>query len=281
METDGQTAILIDYLSISKPGLELSGTNEVAAYLYDYDGCEKWDDFPVPTGYKYAIRNEIGAIGASGRKGQGTLFTWSGSALKKANALTIGETALLNDWRITRIDLTIDFVGFWTTVTDYREEFDNGQVLTKAKRYREIKSDNGGHTLYLGAWTSERFMRIYNKTASEARFLDSKTIPQNWLRVELVLRDNHAKSGFSYIVHSGLRVAIPALLRGYADFVNIEEYVGSADKPAYTSGIVRKDNDKQRWLLEQVYPTLVRELQKDKEFQNKFMGLLVKALGIS
>lgn len=279
MKSEQSVEILIDYITITKPGLELHGEREIGMLLHDYDGREKYESTSAPRGYRFAVRNDIGAIGASGRKEQGTLLSWSGSALKQTNALTIGELAISNDWRVTRLDCTVDFLGYETLVSDYQQELEHGQANTQAREPREIKDPKGGHTLYIGSWHSERFMRIYNKTASEARFTDVSTLPERWVRCELVLRENHAASAIRFILRSGTERAIPAILRGYCDFPNIEEYAGMAGETITTKGKGKTDSNRQKWLINQVLPTLVEELKRDDKFQNEFMGLLMKHLG--
>lgn len=271
--------MLIDYLTISKPGLELTGEREIGMLMHDYDGREKYESTSAPHGYRIAVRNDIGAIGASGRKEQGTMLSWSGSALKQTDPMAIGNLAIMNDWRITRLDCTVDFLGYDTLVSDYEQEFENGQANTQAREPRVIKGKNAGYTLYIGSWNSARYLRIYNKTASEARFTDISTLPELWVRCELVLRENHAKSAFRALQSYGVRIAIPALLRGFCDFPNIEEYAQMSEQTVTTTGKGKVDSNRQKWLLNQVLPTLVEELRRDEKFQGEFMGLLMKHLG--
>jgi len=271
--------ILIDYLTITKPKLSLGIENEIAALLHDYDGYEKWEATTPPKGYRVAVKNEIGALGASGRVEQGTLLSWSGSALKRTDAVLIAETALSNDWRITRLDCTVDFLGFDTQVEDFLQEYKNGQVNTTAKTHDNHTSENDGHTVYIGSWNSSRYLRIYNKRASEARFTDVSGLPEKWTRCELVLREEHARHAVRVISDRGYREAIPALLRGYADFVNIQEYREMASIPVTTKGKGKVESNRQKWLLEQVLPTLMEEISRDKEFEQKFMGQLMAWLG--
>lgn len=273
--------ILIDYLTITKPDLELNSEHEVYSYIHDYDGSNSWESIQAPRPYRYGIKTETGAIGGSANKGQGTILSWSGSALEKTNAVALGETAIRNDWRITRLDCTVDFYGFETLVSDYQEEFLNGQVNTAARKHDSHTSDNAGHTFYVGKWTSERYMRIYNKTASEARFTDVSQLPALWVRCELVLRGAHAKSAFRFISSDGIEKAIPALLRGYADFVNIAEYVQISDFPITTIGRGKKESNRQRWLHSAVLPALVTEMKLDPEFAHDFMDRLVKLLELT
>jgi hypothetical protein len=280
MTDEKSVEILIDYLTITKPDLELNSEIDVFAYIHDYDNSSEWESIQAPRPYRYGVKTNTGAIGGSANKGQGTILSWSGSALQKTNALSIGETALANNWRITRLDCTVDFIGFDTEVEDYLQEYKSGQVGTQSKSHDNHTSENGGHTFYLGSWDSERYLRIYNKRASEARFTDTSQLPDKWLRCELVLRAEHARSAFGFIIDRGVRQAIPALLRGFADFVNIEEYGKMADIPITTKGKGKKDSNRQKWLHSAVFPALIAEMRLDPEFAHDFMSRVADALSI-
>lgn len=277
--TDEQSIeILIDYLTITKPDLELSSEQEVFTYIHDYDNSQTWEETQAPRPYRYGIKTDTGAIGGSANKGQGTILSWSGSALKKVDVLSIGETAIANQWRITRLDCTVDFLNFDTLVSDYKEEFGHGQADTSAKTFNNIESEKGGHTFYIGSWSSERYMRIYNKRASEARFTELSQLPSKWLRCELVLRGEHARSAFNFIRNDGISRAIPAILRGYCDFVNIVEYREMSLQKETTIGSGKKDSNRQMWLSHQVFPALIAEMKLDPEFAHDFMSRIADAL---
>lgn len=255
----------IDWLTITKPTLTVWYEQELAYILHDYDGSERWEKTAPPKGYSIAIKNEYGAIAAASGDRQGVLIQWSGQAVALVDAILIAQTAIANDWRITRLDVNADFIGFPTDVEDYKQEFLLGQCNTVARKWDEHKSQGGGHTFYIGSRTSERFMRVYNKTASEARFTDIRDLPELWVRCELRLGDEHARSAFSFIDAAGIETAIPMLLRGYADFPNIEEYTKMTDFPITTRGKGAKSTNTVKWLLESVVPAMVREIKLDPD----------------
>lgn len=280
MITEKSVDVKIDWITITKPSLELSGENEVAMQMYDFDNIELWDSATAPYPYKYGVRNAIGALGGSQRKGQGTLIQWSGSACAMIDTESILSLARLNDWRITRLDCAVDFIGFDTTVEDYRQEFANDQCNTTARNHDEHKSENSGHTLYIGSFKSARFLRIYNKTASEARFIDADKIPDKWVRCELRLGDDYAKNAASYLLQTGVTDGIPDLIRGYADFPNIEEYQSISKQPKTVLGSGKKDTKTRKWLVTQVLSTLARECYLDPEFRREYMGMLDEAINV-
>jgi DNA relaxase NicK len=260
----------IDWLTITKPDLELWSDAESAAFLHDFDGSNRWEKCAPPKGYSYAAKNEYGAIAACSGDRQGVILQWSGSALSMVDGMQIASLAIMNDWRITRLDINADFFGFETTVEDYKQEFLYRQCNTIARKWNEEKSPNEGHTMYIGSRKSENFMRIYNKTAETARFTDVSDLPPLWVRCELRLGDEHARSAFGMIEAAGLQNAIPMLLRGYADFPNIEEYVNMAEFPITTRGKPAKDTNTVKWLFEGVIPTLIREARLNPDLWEEF-----------
>lgn len=268
----------IDWLTITKPSLELSGENEVAMTMYDFDGTEKWESNPAPRPYKHGVKNAIGALGGTARKPQGTILQWSGSALKQKNAMDLIGLVFLNDWRITRLDICVDFLGFPTTVEDYKLEFVNGQCNTESRKWSEQTSDNGGHTFYIGSWKSDRFMRVYNKRAEQARFKDSRELPELWTRCELRLGGEHAIYAARVLQGFGEKSAIPSLLRAYADFINVPEYRNMTDYPITTYGKGKVQTNTKKWIVESILPVMCREFALDPEFGRDCIEYLLKSI---
>lgn len=265
MKTGQTVEYRIDWLTITKPDLEVWYERELQMLLHDYDGSIHAEKCAPPKGYSVAVKNEYGAVAAASGDRQGVLIQWSGQALTLVDAVLIAETALSNDWRITRLDVNADFIGFDTTVEDYKQEYEAAQCLTVARKWDENKSSPNGHTFYIGSRKSEYFMRIYNKTASEARFTDIVDLPELWVRCELRLGDERARSAFQIVKFYGLSTAVPMLLRGYADFPNIEEYVNMAEYPISTIGKGAKQTNTVKWILDSVLPALIREVRLDPD----------------
>jgi hypothetical protein len=269
-----ETQHLIDYLTITKPKLRLEDDGAIAAYLMNFDPCEVWESIHPMNGYRNAIRNATGAIGQTTTTAQGSYLSWSGQALKSVDARVVGERAIRDDWRITRVDLAIDFYNFPTTVEDYKQEFMAGQCNTTARSWDERLSQNGGHTFYIGSYSSERFMRIYDKKAETLHRDGIQTPQSSWVRCELKLSDAPARAAFGMLSGAELSSVIPSILRGYADFPNIEEYARSDTYPVHVPGEGRKNTNTERWLLETVAPALAREIRLRPEFYKEFSDRL-------
>jgi hypothetical protein len=260
----------IDWLTITKPTLELWSSAEVAAFLHDYDGSQRWEICAPPKGYSYAAKNEYGAVAACSGNRQGVLIQWSGSALDLVDGQSIAKLAIMNDWRITRLDVNADFIGFETDVEDYKQEFLARQCDTKARKWNEERSINDGHTFYVGSRASKNFMRIYNKTAETARFTDIADLPPLWVRAELRMGDEDARAAFALIDAYSLAESIPMLLRGYADFPNIGEYASMTDYPITMFGKPTKVTNTVKWLFDGVLPTLIREARLNPDLWEEF-----------
>ena len=271
----------IDWLTITKPSLDHYDAETLARTLYEFDGIEEWKETAPLPHYHIGIQNRIGATAGSARKPQGTLLQWSGSALLLTNAMTIIELSRLNDYNVTRCDVTMDFEGYKNTVSDYLEEFLAGQCNTQVHKHSEIKSEDNGHTIYLGSRKSARFARIYNKYAEEAKKVRNDAIPEDWLRCEVCLRDEHARSAVKYILAVGMETAIPGLLRGFMDFPNIAEYSQSTPDMITTKGAGRKDTDTRKWLIGQVLPVMIREFAIDIELMDEYLQALMLGVEIN
>jgi Replication initiation factor len=256
----------IDWITLTRPKLRLDDDGSIAAFLMDFDPNPTWESVHPTNGYRYAVRNSTGAVGQTTTTQQGSLLQWSSQALQSVNVRAIGEKAIGEDWRVTRLDLAIDFYNFDTTVEDYRQEFLADQCNTQATTLEERKKGEHGHTIYIGSRHSERFVRIYNKKAEQMERHGVDIPAESWVRVELQLGDAHARSAFGMLKNADLSETIPAIIRGFADFPNIEEYSSSTSYPRSTEGDGRKATNTERWLLEQVAPALAREIRLRPEF---------------
>lgn len=270
METSKSVQYRVDWLTITNSKIALHSAAEIASLMAVFDGRDWFENTAPPKGYSYAAKNDIGAIGGCSGDRQGCIIQWSGQAVAEIDVMKVVNLATEQGWKITRLDVNADFYGFDTEVEDYKQEYLFGQCQTRARTWDEHRSKGGGHTFYIGAWTSENFMRIYNKTASEARFTDVSELPDKWVRCELRMGDEHARSAMAYISAAGAETAIPMILRGYADFPNIQEYENMTEYPITTKGSGAKSTNTVKWLLETVVFTLGREARLDPDLWEEF-----------
>lgn len=200
------------------------------------------------------------------RPEMGVHLVYSGATL----AQLVDAGYVLNAWKVvewhknlnhkpTRIDLALDARGYGLSVKELADLFDKGDVVTNTGRglfYAGLRDT--GDTLYVGANTSKKRMRIYDKAKERGQSGD-------WKRLELQLRGDYAVKAVDMIQASEKKAdTIAALIRGYCDFPSSRAYsmiVGftglemkSPDKP---------ESNTDRWILEQVVPGLAKYFTQD------------------
>jgi len=161
---------------------------------------------------------------------------------------TAVRVASPDDTTCTRIDIqiTTDWprADLWNVLRRWRE---------KGRRGSTMESDTG-MTIYLGAWGSEKFCRIYQKTPTLCRFemcykkgyanplwerlgncggLEQRVMMGNWLSYEL------------------LRIGDPILDKVFGDVLT-----GNPERPPREAR--RPTTDTERWIKRVVYPALAK-----------------------
>lgn len=114
---------------------------------------------------------------------QGVRVTLSGSALAKHGFPDdLLRAALLAEWKVTRIDLAIDWVGCTSTVGLIAAAYEDRNGENKRRSWSSIHSPDG-ETLYVGSRKSARMLRVYDKGAEQ------KKPDMNWVRFEMEFKD--------------------------------------------------------------------------------------------
>lgn len=111
---------------------------------------------------------------------------------------SVGLDALLcyvgPDDHVTRMDIALDCYNSGWTCDEIWGHLRGGQYVAASKSIRHVsglqKSD--GYTIYIGASTSDRMVRVYDKGAQSGT-------DQDWMRIEVQLRRQSADSAFQRI----------------------------------------------------------------------------------
>src|SRR6266699_1485843 len=225
-------------------------------------------------GYKFAYRDRI--TGAHYQEGSanddmGVHLTLSGDTLASLRSQWGGDdTALVKlladrHGYASRIDLTIDIHEGQLTPRKVYSALKKGALHVRADTYRFIEGKKGhvqGDTLYIGAPTSDRQFRCYNK-AAELGIVNGTA----WLRLELELRRLRSNAAFQSAAHNG----VPATVNGhFGDFIDFQhpEYVQAiAGEGVPPVDIPRRQSNRQRRLLGQVAQALAQETREEVEFK--------------
>lgn len=180
------------------------------------------------------------AIGPAGgfveqdRKGKWTHLAFKGTACgvigteKLVELCQLARRTLGPKFKATRVDLAWDDYGKQITPHRLRQEFwdaeKNGkreQVVCRAKvaRFHEDDPLGSGCSYYIGARTSERMVRLYDKSAQSGGEIDA-------MRVELQTRGDSANAVLTDLVQSDADWTTVALrhLVGFLDFRVEESY---------------------------------------------------------
>lgn len=165
--------------------------------------------------------------------------------------------------RVTRLDLAVDFTREYVPPAWFLDAWNAGRIKTPARTIHEYTSQTDGEkatTVYIGAPSSDRQLRIYDKGKQ------MKT-SYPWTRAELVLKGERANLAHKAILEHGLAKVVKAAFLDYVVVMGIpawSEFIDDDDLPVmHTVG--RKQTDTKRWLIDVVMPVLEREVQADLE----------------
>jgi len=111
--------------------------------------------------------------------------------------------------RITRIDCALD--TFDIHIHTFRDAARSGQIVTPGKTVRYLESfSDAGDTLYVGSRTSDRMLRVYNKSVEQGSDLPI------WTRVELEIKGELANLAAMSLIDG--KVSIQDLIVSFCDF---------------------------------------------------------------
>lgn len=137
------------------------------------------------------------------RPEMGTHVVYPGSALRKLQECdgiqlaTLLRDAANAELAITRLDLAKDFMGQPIDLEAVYQSLERGRNEGAARTYRKMQSQGGGFTVYVGAPSSDKKIRIYNKAAEQ------EIANHDWTRYELEAHGMVARAIAQSLVSSG------------------------------------------------------------------------------
>lgn len=271
----------IDWLSITIPidseksVKKLSDMQLWEDLLGGFFTCDvsKWRPTKPLFGYTEAYQSTHGTIAMYGRVEMGLHVIYSGQALQSLANLDVTAERILSNARdrnakATRVDIAMDTHNGQATVRSYEMSVRNGQCVTSSKSWRVLESGNGGHTLYIGARSSERMVRIYDKKAERAAaFVEVGS--DSWIRIEAELKGQQADNFLKATRDNNLHDVMCGHLIATVDFPKIPDWKEATSgqqvviEPTATK---RKDTKTRHWLMKMVAPVVAREAAQDPEF---------------
>lgn len=235
-------------------------------------------------GYRKAARCEAGLIvyfdGAA--KGMGAHYVYSGRTINDLAAEGISAMSILT-WhfdkghRCTRLDLAVDIKdrpGFLQKCID--AAFRNNWSGTARSANVIQNTKDGGATIYIGSRSSNRFVRIYNKSAQMGEEGD-------WTRVEVELKGDVARGVARALVSpdfGGLQEIAPSIIAEQVNF-KFREWRDIFDGGVMGIGKAQTvARQTEKWLLQTVVKAIVK-FERDfpqKQIWSKIVELVTNQL---
>lgn len=115
--------------------------------------------------------------------------------------------------RFTRIDLCLDILDSQLEIDDLVNEYDCGNVKTRARTGSTIKNlGEKGQTFYVGRRGSRKLLRVYDKGAQLG-------LPLDWIRIEIEFRKDAArKIADILLLEPRWETVVAPAIKGFVDF---------------------------------------------------------------
>jgi hypothetical protein len=163
--------------------------------------------------------------------------------------------------RISRLDLAKDLTGQEVDLQAIYQQIEQGNYTGTARKYGRITSDGNGETIYIGSRTSERFIRIYNKSAEQ------ELNNQHWFRFELETKGEVARA----ITHLCLgtdhwEAVFDNVVRGMVWMERPKSWRSFFDNGGIKIGLpkIEKQTDREAWIETQVTPAVLKHFAENK-----------------
>lgn len=216
---------------------------------------DQWAQGTPRHGYTKCVAHPFGHVVMANpdRDDMGLHMSISGRALKemarsKINGLALLRWAVDADASVSRVDLAIDVKGTPIDIQNYLK-CNLAQSKGGKPKQRQIVQDSvRGVTVYIGSRSSDKFMRIYDKSAEQG-------LPEteHWTRFELEIKGKPAKAVAKKLAEtdkSGALRLVQSLMRGHFECEDAQyrEIMGSHAE--YVTGEKDTEHDRLTWLME-------------------------------
>ena len=216
---------------------------------------DQWQGATPRHGYSKAAIHPYGhmVMVNPARDDMGMHMAISGRALKEIAKHKISGLGLLKwaadaDAGVSRVDLAIDVMDVPVNIENYLKCTLAKSKGGKPKKRAIVQDSERGTTVYIGARTSDKFMRIYDKSAEQG-------LPesQHWTRFELELKGKVAKAVAKKLVEvdkKGALRLVQALMRGHFECLDAQYLEIMGAEAEYVTGEKNTDHDRLTWLME-------------------------------
>lgn len=225
--------------------------------------------------YHFHFVNSHGwQLSLSARQEQGLRLVMSGGVLPVGHVEQryIYEHLRSENWRVTRLDVAHDI---FNSGMEIEKEWHDG--LSKQAFERKFRTDlilsPNGDTINIGARTSDKYLRIYDK-GKEQRLSD------DWKRYELEIKHKTARNlptDYNSVIRGGLASMLGMCTYIRADIRDHMEVL-SQGAESFTGGGRQARGNREIWLMTQVIPALHKTYHEDRRLFDLFVRELVSVV---
>lgn len=256
---------------------------------------EQWKGTKPKSGYSHSVLHPWGhtVFWHIDKPEMGVNIMFTGRACNELYDNGIDVIALIKSlsdrkFRFTRLDLALDVRDVKIDIVGLLECEHDGSINNDPVLIQKGKKARGGATLYCGSWTSDKFLRIYDK-AKERGLTDIL-----WTRIEVQLAGRTATkiaAQMATMTESECGEFTQRIIKGmYNPQDNIFQSALSGT-PQRVSSTKNEEHNTYVWLMETVSKSLARTIVElphrdvwttfEKEVQKHIREMAAKSLTIS
>jgi hypothetical protein len=171
-------------------------------------------------------------------------------------------------WRCSRIDIAVDVFDPTFSVEAFSARIAEPSAHSIWRKWTSNKAELGGrgHTLYGGAFESEKRLRIYDKAAEQG-------VEGDWTRYEMVFSAKRAQEVWERVRECNTDVGFLDVAKGLlASMVSLPDWAEWQSTMAVGAKhswqeVPRVESDTRQWLLSQVVPTFQKAFNRDGDWR--------------
>jgi DNA relaxase NicK len=235
----------------------------VREFAYGLD-FEQWKATKPKSGYSHALLHPWGhsIFWHIDKKEMGVNIMFTGRACNELYDNGIDVISLIKSlserkFRFTRLDLALDIRDVKIDIVGLLDCEHDGSINNDPVLIQKGKKARGGATLYAGSWTSDKFMRIYDK--AKERGLDNVL----WTRIEIQLAGRTATkvaAQMSEMTEEQCGMFTQRLIKGMYNPMD-EVFQGAlSGTPQRVSSTKNEEHNTYEWLMNVVAKTLARTI---------------------
>jgi hypothetical protein len=193
------------------------------------------------------------------RDDMGHHVIFAGSSLRdlfqhsEVDPRTLLRAGLNAGGRVSRLDLACDLQGKALELSRLYKSLEQGNNRGASRTFGQIKSAGGGETIYVGSRQSERFIRIYNKSAQLGQTVEE------WFRFELETKGMVSRALANMLVEQhNWQAVFVGLCSAMVSIPGSAELGAFYDETDCPIGLpkIEKSSNTEAWIEAQVIPAV-------------------------